>query len=87
LLKTSDFEVACKHYKKGDSEKRHTNKIAVELTLIVKGEVKMNDAIYRSEDIVVMFPGENTDFWVLEDTISVVVKTPSVIGDKYLNDD
>lgn len=82
-LKTSDCEVACKHYKKGDSEERHVHKIATEITLIVEGLVKMNDVIYKSGDIIVLDPGDATDFHALEDTTNVVVKVPSVAGDKY----
>lgn len=82
-LKTSDCEVACKKYKRGDSEKRHFHKIATEITLIVKGRVKMNDKIFGEGDIVVMEAGDSTDFHALEDTTNVVVKIPSSIGDKY----
>ena len=82
-LKTSDCEVACKHYKKGDAEDTHVHKIATEITLIVEGLVKMNDVTYKSGDIIVLDPGDATDFYALEDTINVVVKVPSVAGDKY----
>ncbi|MBU1261331.1 MAG: hypothetical protein KJ757_02335 [Planctomycetes bacterium] len=82
-LKTSDFEVACKYYKKGDAEENHVHKIATELTLVITGSVKMNDAIYKSGDIIVLEPGDATDFYALEDTINVVVKVPSLAGDKY----
>ena len=82
-LKTSDCEVACKHYKKGDVEDIHVHKIATEITLIVEGLVKMNDVTYKSGDIIVLDPGDATDFHALEDTINVVVKVPSVAGDKY----
>ena len=83
-LKTADCEVAFKKYKRGDSEERHFHKIATEITLIAKGKVKMNDIIYGEGDIVVMEAGESTDFHALEDTTNVVVKVPSLIGDKYL---
>lgn len=83
-LKTSECEVACKHYKKGDAEERHIHKIAAEITLIVEGLVKMNDVIYKPGDIIVLDPGDATDFQALEDTTNVVVKIPSVAGDKYI---
>ncbi len=82
-LKTPECEIACKHYGKGDTEERHVHKIATELTLIVKGSVKMNDVTYKAGDIIVLDPGNATDFYVLEDTINIVVKVPSVVGDKY----
>lgn len=82
-FKTADCEVACKHYKKGDFENRHVHKIATEITLIVNGSVRMNDAIYNTGDIIVLEPGDATDFHALENTTNVVVKVPSVAGDKY----
>ena len=83
-FQTSDCEVGCKRYKKGDYEERHAHKIATEITVIVGGLVKMNDVIYKSGAIIVLNPGDATDFHALEDTTIVVVKVPSVAGDKYV---
>jgi hypothetical protein len=82
-LKTSDCEVACKHYTKGDSEEAHVHRIATEVTVIVDGLVRMNGVIYKPGDIIVLEPGDITDFHAMEDTTNVVVKIPSVTGDKY----
>ena len=84
LLSTSDFEVAVKYYDAGDSESSHMHKIAKEFTVIVEGEVKMNNQLYKSGNIIQIEPGEYTDFVALTKTITVVVKTPSVKNDKYL---
>ena len=84
LLASSDFEVAVKYYQAGDFEASHVHKIAKEFTVIVEGEVKMNNLIYKSGDIVQVEPGEYTDFEALTQTITGVVKTPSVKNDKYL---
>jgi hypothetical protein len=82
-LSTDVCEVACKHYRAGDYEPSHLHKIATELTLIARGRVLMNDVEYSAGDIITIEPGEATDFRVLEDTTTVVVKLPSVAGDKY----
>ena len=84
LLKTDDFEVAVKIYKKGDYEENHFHKIATEYTLIMDGEVIMSGEKYSSGDIIVIKPNESTDFRALTDVKTVVVKTPSVANDKYL---
>jgi quercetin dioxygenase-like cupin family protein len=84
LLKTDDFEVAVKIYKKGDYEENHYHKIATEYTLIMDGEVIMSGEKYSSGDIVVIKPNESVDFRALTDVKTVVVKTPSVANDKYL---
>ena len=84
ILKTDDFEVAVKIYKKGDYEENHFHKVATEYTLIMDGEVIMSGENYSSGDIIVIKPNESTDFRALTDVKTVVVKTPSVANDKYL---
>lgn len=80
---TEAAEVAVKKYRAGDSEDRHHHKVATELTLVLSGEVRMNDATYREGDIIRIEPGESTDFEALTDVTTVVVKVPSMAGDKY----
>lgn len=83
ILKSSEFEVAVKHYKAGDYEKEHFHKIAEEITLILSGRVKMFNQEFLEGDIIHIKPGESTGFLSITDSITVVVKKPSVIGDKY----
>lgn len=83
-LLTKECEVAHKKYKRGGSEQRHVHKIANEITLIASGKVLMNGKEYGEGDIVHISPGESTDFKALTDASTVVVKIPSVKGDKYL---
>ncbi len=84
LYKTNDVEVAVKSYKKGDYEKSHYHKIATEITVIISGRVKMNNIQYQAGDIIIMEPGEATDFECLdENTVNVVVKIPGANNDKY----
>lgn len=84
LLKTNDVEVAVKEYKKGDYEERHYHKIATEITVIISGHVRMNGIEYSKGDIIVIEPGEATDFEALEDSVSTVVKYPGANNDKYV---
>jgi hypothetical protein len=82
-LKTTACEVACKHYGAGDAEAAHEHRIATEVTLIATGRVTMNGRTFGAGDIIVLEPGEATDFRALEPSTTVVVKMPSVLGDKY----
>lgn len=84
LYKTNDCEVAIKSYKAGDYEKKHYHKVATEFTVITKGKVKMFDRIFAEGDIVVVEPGEATDFTALTDVQNVVVKIPGANDDKYI---
>jgi quercetin dioxygenase-like cupin family protein len=84
LYKTDDVEIAVKNYKAGDKEEKHYHKIATEITIISDGKVRMNGTIYGTGDIITIEPGEATDFEVLEDTITTVVKLPCVKDDKFI---
>lgn len=82
-LKSSAFEVAVKRYKKGDHEPRHVHLVATEITVVLEGAVRMCDREWGDGDIVVLAPGDATDFTALTDVTTVVVKTPSAPNDKY----
>jgi hypothetical protein len=82
-FRTAACEVACKRYHAGDSENAHVHRVATEITLIASGRVVMNGRTLGAGDIVIIEPGEATDFQALDDTTTVVVKLPSVAGDKY----
>ena len=84
LLRTDACEVAVKSYKAGDSEELHHHKVATEVTLILSGRVHMCGKEWGEGDIVVLEPGEATDFVALTDAVNVVVKTPGAKNDKYL---
>lgn len=86
LIRTNDVEVAVKEYRKGEHEGRHYHRISTEITVIVSGRVRMNGIEYVKGDIVVIEPNQSTDFEVLEDTITTVVKFPGANNDKYLGD-
>jgi quercetin dioxygenase-like cupin family protein len=81
---TQECEVAVKHYKAGDREASHYHKIATEITLVLSGSVRMNGKIWQRGDILVLNPGEATDFEALTDSVNVVVKTPGALDDKFL---
>lgn len=82
-LTTKVAEVAVKTYAAGDREERHHHKVATEVTLVMTGLARMNGTDYRAGDLIVMEPGESTDFEAVTDATTVVVKVPSVAGDKY----
>jgi mannose-6-phosphate isomerase-like protein (cupin superfamily) len=77
-------EVALKHYRAGEREGLHHHKVATEITLVVSGRVRMAGREWSAGDIVVLAPGEATDFEALTDAVNVVVKTPGALDDKYL---
>ncbi|HIV70891.1 MAG TPA: hypothetical protein H9903_08185 [Candidatus Aquabacterium excrementipullorum] len=86
VFQTTDCEVAVKRYAAGDHEGAHFHKIATEITVIVSGEVRMAGRTWGPGDIVVLKPGEVTDFVAITDAVNVVVKLPGAGNDKYLAD-
>lgn len=84
VLNTQDCEVAVKKYVKGEKESAHYHRVATEITVIVSGHVRMAGGEWRDGDIISLSPGEVTDFEALSDTVTVVVKHPGALNDKYV---
>lgn len=82
--KVDAFEVACQRYTAGTCEAPHVHRIATEVTLVVSGIVRMNGQDFQAGTIFLIEPGEMADFCALTDTVTVVVKAPSLPGDKYV---
>lgn len=82
-LKTEDFEVCWKLHKQGEFWPRHYHRVATEYNLLVEGKMRIKDAVLEAPCIFVLQPNEVADPEFLEDCKIVIVKTPSVIGDKY----
>ena len=83
-LRTSDFEVGFVKHKRGDTWDKHYHKKVTEISLFIKGKVRVNDEIFSQGDILVIKPNETVDPLFLEDTEVIVIKTPSIIGDKII---
>ncbi len=84
---TTGAEVCVKSYAAGEAEPRHVHKVATEVTAVIAGTVRMNGRECSAGEIVVLAPGEPTDFVAVTDATTVAVKTPAVAGDKYLLED
>lgn len=84
LYKTNDVEVAVKVYKAGDYDAAHYHKIGTEFTAVISGRVRMDNTEYQAGDIIVIEPGDVTDFEALTDAVNVVVKLPGANNDKYM---
>jgi quercetin dioxygenase-like cupin family protein len=82
-VQTAAAEVAVQHYKAGEREEAHLHKVAVEVTLVLNGTIEMCGRRLQHGDIIKLAPGEATDFVAITDATTVVVKLPSVKGDKY----
>ena len=86
LFQTNEVEAAVKSYHAGECEAAHYHKIATEITVIISGKVSMNDISYCEGDMILIKPGESTDFRALTDVVTTVVKIPGALNDKYMGD-
>lgn len=85
IIESTHFETAVKKYSKGEKESKHYHRFSTEITVIASGKVRMNDQIFVTDDIIEIEKAESTDFEALEDTITVVIKVPAILGDKFLD--
>ncbi len=86
LYRTTDVEVAVKHYSLDDHERLHHHVVATELTVIVSGRARIGKRELGPGDIAVLQPGEPSDFTALTDVVLVAVKIPGAREDKYVHD-
>lgn len=84
LVKTDEFEIGIKKYKKFDNEEAHYHKLSTEWTVVIYGVIKMNDVVYVKDDIIKVGKFEVIKFECVEDATTLVIKSPHVKGDKYL---
>ena len=84
VLRTKDFEIGLVKHKKGDTWDKHYHEEITEISLFLKGKVKVNNEIFSTGDILVINPYETVDPLFLEDTEVIIIKTPSIIGDKKI---
>lgn len=83
ILKTDQFEVGYLCHKKGEVWPKHYHALAIEYSLLIKGKMVIRGTEINEGDIFALEPYEVADPEFLEDCYVLVVKFPSVIGDKY----
>ena len=87
VFKTDLFEAGVQTFNKGQRSPKHTHKIGTEINLVIKGKVAYGNNILEAGDGIIYEPGEVCECYYLEDTMTVVIKTPGVLNDKYLIED
>lgn len=84
IFKSTQIEVAIQEYKAGHVETKHFHKIATEVTIIIMGEAMFNDEhLFEGEGMIIK-PNESNTFKAITDCKTLVIKVPSIPGDKYL---
>jgi quercetin dioxygenase-like cupin family protein len=83
-FKTKDFEVSYKTHHQGEIWDSHYHKVATEINYLIRGKMNLSGTTLEEGDIFVLHPGEVAIPEFLTDCELVVVKTPSIKGDKYI---
>jgi quercetin dioxygenase-like cupin family protein len=83
LLKTDKFEVAVHSYKQGQKWPKHFHKVSTEYNCLISGSMNVCGKELKAGDLFVILPYEVAEPEFLEDCTVVIIKTPSIPGDKY----
>lgn len=83
LIKTKAFEIGILKHKKNEYWAAHYHKVATEYNVLISGSMILNETPIGAGDIFIIEPGEIAQPTFLEDCTLLVIKTPSVTGDKY----
>lgn len=83
VYQTTKFEVCFKVHKQGEDWPAHYHKEATEINYLVRGRMRIQNRMLVAGDIFVIHPFEVSNPEFLEDCEVVIVKIPSVPGDKY----
>lgn len=83
VLKTTNFEICYKQHKKDEKWPIHYHREAVEINYLIKGKMTIHGLLLQTGDIFRIDPWEVANPVFLEDCELIIVKIPSVIGDKY----
>lgn len=83
LIKTKEFEAGILTHKKGEHWPKHVHKLADEYNVLISGKMEVNGWLINSGDIFVIEKNEVSEPTFLEDCTILVIKIPSIPGDKY----
>ena len=82
--KTSYFEVCYKKHKKNEKWDTHYHKKSIEINYLISGEMIINETKLTAGDIFLIEPYFISTPTFLEDCTLIIIKTPSIIGDKFV---
>jgi quercetin dioxygenase-like cupin family protein len=84
ILRTEDFEVGVLTHKAGEEWPSHYHAIATEYNVLLKGTMLVNGKLIEESQIFSIEPCETSRVEFLDDCTILVIKTPSIPGDKYI---
>lgn len=83
VLKTKDFEVAFKEHHAGEYWAAHYHLVSDEINYLISGEMEINGTRLVGPVVFRIGKGEISRPVFITDVKLIVVKVPSIPGDKY----
>ena len=85
LVSSNEIEVGTKLVPAGTRPDYHYHKIKREITVVLSGSIKLESSgeIVTSGSAIILEPFEKNDQIFLEDTLILVINTPSAQSDKH----
>jgi hypothetical protein len=83
-FQTDACEVSYKYHKRGEHWPTHYQEKVIEVNLMVRGQMKIQDKILLSGDIFIIYPYEIADPEFITDCEVVCVKVPGITNDKVV---
>jgi quercetin dioxygenase-like cupin family protein len=83
IAKSKECEVCYKFHNKGQRWPTHIHKIATEINYLIRGRMIVGGKELHAGHVFIIRPYEKADPQFLEDCELIVIKMPSVPGDKY----
>lgn len=84
VIRTSELEIAVKHFSLGEKEPEHYQKLAIEATFVLTGKIRMGGEYLSSGEGLLVKPEVALDFEAMQDSIVLAIKIPSLPNDKVL---
>ena len=81
---TTLFEAAYKYHAKGEHWPAHYQEVATEYNLLTHGRLQIKHTTFHPGDLFIIEPGEIVKPHFLTNCEVMVIKTPSLPGDKIL---
>lgn len=87
VLRTNCFEFARQFHPKGFVGQRHVHDQSTEYNYIASGRLLASGKELSKGDMFIYAPGEVSEVTFLEDTDTIIIRTPSIPTDKRLVED
>lgn len=82
IISSDEIEVGLKRFRRGSVEAEHYQSVATEITVVVSGSCRIGGLDYWAGDIIMIPPRVSASFEALEETVLLVIKSPSLPTDK-----